>query len=689
MVELRINNSKVDLFEDERAVINRSIKDINDISQALADFTRGFSIPASDNNNAILKHFYRDDIANGLSYVKRIPAEFFINGNLYKMGDVEVINAQIKDGQPYAYQINFYGKESVLQSLGGSLTLKDLDFSAYDHVYNSTNIGVGANTGLFALDIIYPLASPVRRWEFDSSNSNHNDYNIAYHTGHTGNEHGIYYYELKPAIRMTTIKEVIESDLGITFTGDGLVELEDLYMWLHTSEGYMYEGKPYDAHYKRLPFGAFTFPSSVWGGLWEDTGNNSFRLKSNPPIIQNGLNAVWALTFTISSHSGVDYEIVWYKNNGQELDRKTVTTTGTVSLDTKVSFNQGDVFYIDVVAPSSTNIDISKIELNVLRPTFIAKQFEIAISSFSYTLDVNISSLMPDMKIVDWIKGVMDMFNLVIQTDDGETFNFTYYDGYYSAAQTFDMDKLINTGDISVTQPARYRSINLKYADSKQLQSKAFAGQFGREYGEHIESYSIDAEGEMVVEVPFEVPFMDILGDPGAKFPVYFHHEDSTFDSTTGDSKGYYNKPVIFYVDELGITLTGDERIGFITDAGTQSVLDTPHYFGVLFPYPDNGTTSKSLLFTQDPFFLPDGGGTPATPTSGDDQYNLYWEDTFRQYFNTRTRLFKVKANISAVAFSQLTLDKIVIWGGQRYTINKISSDMVSGDTELELITLI
>jgi hypothetical protein len=138
-------------------------------------------------------------------------------------------------------RLTFYGDVVTLTDLFGEDYLYDLDFSEFNHEYTDTQVfnrvTTNNGTGLF-----YPLCSPVKNWFYSSAKRNHNDNNIAFHN--VNEEHGIHYYELKPALKVTNILTAIGAKYGITFTGSFLsaTPFVDLSLWLHRFEGYLFSG---------------------------------------------------------------------------------------------------------------------------------------------------------------------------------------------------------------------------------------------------------------------------------------------------------------------------------------------------------------------------------------------------------------------------------------------------------------
>ena len=69
-------SKRIDLFDDERISVTSSIQNINDISKVFTDYSNSFTIPASDNNNTIFKHWYENSLNNG--YDQRLRSDAYI-----------------------------------------------------------------------------------------------------------------------------------------------------------------------------------------------------------------------------------------------------------------------------------------------------------------------------------------------------------------------------------------------------------------------------------------------------------------------------------------------------------------------------------------------------------------------------------------------------------------------------------
>ena len=73
-VQLKINGVFVDLFGDEEIFFEKRVKDINDINQIFGDRTQPFTLPATEKNNKVFKH-YRNGTINSMPINGRIDQQ--------------------------------------------------------------------------------------------------------------------------------------------------------------------------------------------------------------------------------------------------------------------------------------------------------------------------------------------------------------------------------------------------------------------------------------------------------------------------------------------------------------------------------------------------------------------------------------------------------------------------------------
>ena len=61
-LQLYIQGTRIDLFNDESISLTQTIQNVRDIGKVFTDFSKSFTLPASKTNNKIFKHYYNFDI---------------------------------------------------------------------------------------------------------------------------------------------------------------------------------------------------------------------------------------------------------------------------------------------------------------------------------------------------------------------------------------------------------------------------------------------------------------------------------------------------------------------------------------------------------------------------------------------------------------------------------------------------
>jgi len=275
-LQLYISGQRIDLFKDEQVSFNQSIQNIKDPGKVFANFTQSFTIPASKTNNKIFKHYYNYDITNGFDARNKIASEIELNNISYKTGLVALNGVELRNNKPYAYKITFYGNTVNLKEVLGDLQLGQLS-ATLDSIdstltYDSPSIKSKLQNGT---DIIVPLITHTDQLFYNSNVSAHtNDTgNLYYHTG-SSHDHGVFWNQLKYAVRLHKIIEGIENEFTVAngyqsdivfsddFFNSSNLAYYNLYMWLHRKKG--------DVDYTSYRFcGRFRKFRQFTNGFWE------------------------------------------------------------------------------------------------------------------------------------------------------------------------------------------------------------------------------------------------------------------------------------------------------------------------------------------------------------------------------------------------------------------------------------
>ena len=261
---IEYENVQLDLFDFEDINITDKIKDVRDISKIFTEFSQQFTVPASKKNNELFSHFYNADVSSGFDQRIKHKAFIKIGGADYKEGRVSLTGSSMKKGMPYSYSLIFYGKTVELKDLIGDDELKDLsgtlldnfnfiysdtlalngftngfDFQEYNQTLNTTTLNSDGNP-----DFFFPMISADSYYFYDSNDGvnpkdrvdSRNIFPSA-----TTSPRGVYYKDLKPAIKSKFIIRAIQEKYGFEFSDDFFnnnnEQYERLSLLLHREKG--------------------------------------------------------------------------------------------------------------------------------------------------------------------------------------------------------------------------------------------------------------------------------------------------------------------------------------------------------------------------------------------------------------------------------------------------------------------
>jgi len=667
MIEVYIGSERLDLFKDEDVNIKLSVQNIKDISKVFADYTQNFSVPASRTNNAVFKHYYNADISGGFDASLRKSATLILDKEPFREGSIELLGVNMKNGIAESYEIVFFSAGVNLKDLFGEDELTDLDLSAYDHEYTGANVRTGAEGGLFSANVIYPLISPKEAWFYNSDNSSHNDFNLAYHT--TNDDHGLNYYELKPAVKLAALVDAIEAKYGITFNSTFFAssKFTNLYMWCHRREGYMF--KDQDNGWN---------PSNV---RWYDyqTGSSALAVDGAGWKVGAGTLSV-DLSYDVTLTGG-DAAVYVFINGVQAAVRNyTTSVTGETIPLNGLKLNDSVIIKYGPAqgsAGASFNLYITNLEFfRTTFPTGIVGTAGTGGTALTFNNDVVIADQMPEQKISDFITGLVKMFNLTIEATTATQFTLEPLDDWYASGSTYDITDFTDISSHRVSKPELYRRLKLEHqlADSIAMrQHRLQNGGVG--YGDLRADFTFDG-GELTNQTTFELLRFDKLIDTDTSTNVNF----LVGKSIDKDLEPYIGSPMIFYSGDV-IDISANP-IGFLDETGLTPSPADPMTQVVFMANVDNQVSddvTQMLTFGLeiDPFHA-----QAFTQTL----YGEFWEDYITDLYSTSRRVYNFKAILPMTTIYQLKMNDKLVIAGKRYIINEVNLNLRTREATLELL---
>jgi len=632
---------RIELFDDEKISVTSSVQDIADVSKAKTDFTQSFTIPASPTNNEIFKHWYESSIDGGFDHRVKYNGYIEIDTRTFRDGAFALNDVKYKNGMLDAYSIVFYGKAKNIKDILKEDKLANLDFSALNHTFTSTEVINRITSNSY--DVSYPLFANDRIYNYNTGGSN----DITINAG------SIHWNSLFPAIPLSEILSRIATKYDLNFTGAFLdyPQFTKLWMLFKNAESFSQKLTPLRVNFTTknaaLTNAEVNLTTDEIG--FQGTGYRNVRLQ-------------------ITTASTQPYDILVYKNNALHG-----SYAGVIG-------NSNDIFINEFITTQSINdkftlaiqgqAGMSFTSLLTYTRGFGSSAVSYTASGTSQTIGstIDIGGYAPDLKLIDLITGLIKMFNLVIIPQDETTYELIPLELYYNDGRYNDISANVITDEIDLKKTSMYKNINFKYQTSENILNTKFNDLFlstrNFAYGdlayEQIDSLE---SSTFSVELPFENA-------------MYERKSNSNFQTITfkkSDLSNYIPKPLLMY-DNGVQTVTPNIKI----DLNTGSYSTIVQYRRFSNDY-SNGTI-LTLNWGEEisTWFL-------SNVSNG--LYKRHYENYLGNIFNIKSRLVIVKCYFNPVELIDIKLNDRIIIRDKKYTINKLTTDLTSGETTLELLT--
>jgi hypothetical protein len=299
--------------------------------------------------------------------------------------------------------------------------------------------------------------------------------------------------------------------------------------------------------------------------------------------------------------------------------------------------------------------------------------------STSTTFEFVITEQIPKMKVLDFLTGLFQMFNLTAFVDTDGTIVVRTLDSFYNASSTtWTIDEFVDVKSSTVDLALPYREVNLSYKGLKtflaiqyeQLENKGWGtldfSLDNAKYDAPEESYSIG--------LPFEhLQYQRLVNATGGA------NTDIQWGWFVNDNQEpTYSSPLLFYA----IKQSGGTAISFKNSSSSFQSLTT-------YNVPSNslalasGTSTTNINFSleQNEYTL----DTSFTGTLFENFYKNYLTDIY----NNKRRLTKVKAYIPLKMIYNLKLNDQISLNNNSYRINSITTNLTTGESSIELLNIV
>lgn len=665
-VQIYVNNQLLDLFDDEKIEIKSSVQNIQDISKVFTDFSQSFTVPASDNNNAIFGFYYNNDL-NEFNANTRVNCRIEIDLIPFREGKLQLEGSTVKNNQVNDYKVAFYGDVVTLKDLIGEDKLRDLDYSGISITQSGADVQSSITSSAYQ-DVRFPLISSGNVWTYGDGGA----YDISDITK------PIVYNELFPAISDSKILDLIAQTYGVTFTGNFLTDnrFKNSYTWWKNRETTEFTTAGID-----VPFNLGDVSCGVDLPNAVGISNVSFDY-----IDVNTLTypADWALWYSVSSFhklqvyfvpsSAVVYYLDVYKN-GVLFQTFSSSVVELFDIDFSLNgswLNTPYVYTFKVRAAGALTFDctiIYKFVAPYLNTSNVTLNYEHVCdyisSSNSITNVMDLAGAAPDQAVTEWLSGTLSEFNLTCYPTDTLTYQIEPLQNWYANGQTIDITEFVDTDEIEVERAKMYNEVSFEWQKSKSFINTAYEGFNGKEYGDLKQLFTDNDGGKFAIKLPFENILFSNIDTTNSNLQVGYCLTNAP------DYKAYIPKPVKLYLNE------STTPVSFYFDNGSVVELTSYIPFGQSTV---NNSTNYSMNFGSEIDSLTNN------PVSNS-LFKTYYEAYLLNLFNSKTRKVTVKCVLPLDMLTDLTLDDGILIRDKRYIINDMVSDLTSGVVKLVLLS--
>tara|TARA_R110001632_G_C11347228_1_gene418035 strand:+ start:44 stop:2422 length:2379 start_codon:yes stop_codon:yes gene_type:complete len=698
-LQLYVNNTRLDLFKDETVTINNSIQNVKDPAKIFADFTQTFTVPASKPNNKIFKHYYIPDIANGFDARNKVDALISINSIPFKKGFVTLTGVEMRNNKPYAYKITFYGETVSLKTtlgddkLGALLKLED-----YDLPYNSATVKARLQSA--SGPILCPLITSGASNDNNDLRRSRLFYNSQTITNGTGNlkydaskTNGVLYTDLKYAIRIHEIIDAIQDeypslDFSEDFFSTANLEYYNLHLWLQRKKGSVQEDA--QQNLSPSPVTGFGIPGTQTKTNMVNSAGLQIFGTDLPTITQTLiLNTSSSDPYDVIVYRGTDIFASFSNQSGNQSYDKGDLGTMTAGIYTITIFSATQIVFTNA---SSIGIKWDLSGYNQGGGSGWAETWVIASFTASATFTFAIQAQIPDIKIIDFLTSIFNMFNLTAYFDDRPlladgTENINYRkirvqkieQFYTNNVQVWDISQFVETDSRQINVALPYNEISFKYSGNDTILAKQYEQLNGKPFG--AEEYVGTGEqltapnSTYTITIPQEHVMFERLIDvnntlvyPNNETTVqYGYFVDDNQDAILG-------KPLLFYP----IRQVNGTAISFFDGTNVSSIDDYFIPSNSLNLTPTNDSTNLNFFPEINEF----------TTSTGFDQtlFSNNYQTYIQDIFDNKRRLIKVKAILPVNVILKFNLNDTFVIQNVQYKINTIKINLNNGKSDIELL---
>jgi hypothetical protein len=675
--EVYIENYRLDITNEISALLNFPIDDIKDFSSRSTTWSRTIVLPGTANNNKLFGHIFQvgqsnnysgaiPNVGSNFNAAKSAACIIFQDQIQTFKGVLRLLQININNGFQGAceYEVSVFGNLVGLNvALSGAL-LEDLDFSAYDHVYNDANV-VNSWDNPGGSGVYYPL--------------------IDYGTYSTG-KHDWDIRTFRPALYVREYIDKMFSDAGYRWSSalfntprfkSIVVPQNKKYLTVTTTD-LISASITSPKNFTFPPAGTVIvgFDVNTGTGFTPNVGNTVYTyngtLTTNVNLHFKFIGTFFAVGFLAS------VVLYIYKNTatGTTLyNTSTIFSPFTIEATIVISISPGDTIEFRWAGEPAGTMQLTTAEFDIKTPTGTPVQI-----SVGDTVKIN-ESIPQNIRQIDFLVGIVKLFNLYVYEDkhDEKLIYITPYIDFYSKnfSNAEDWTHKLNRNKVVKVKPMSELNAKIykfKFKSDSDYYNELYRKRYNDGYGDRI----YDSEFEFTQQIKeFEIIFSATpLVGYGSEDKVY-----PTIFKQTGNPPTVTEENV-----DSNIRILQTKKITGVTswqmkDGAT--VLNTLTRYGYAGHLDDPDVPTNDLNFgaPRELFFVLTSGSLSSN------QFNVYWSGYMREITDKDSKLVTGYFKLTAKDILNLDFSKYIHVDGIAFRLNAIKDfDMTTpNDCVVEL----
>jgi hypothetical protein len=704
--ELYIENYRADITKEISALLNLAIDDIKNFSSRSTTWSRTIVLPGTANNNKLFGHIFQVGQSN--SHNGAI-ANVGFNFNAARSANVVLFQDQIQafkgvlrllqinvyDGLQgdIEYEVSIFGNLSGLNTKLTGALLEALDFQAYNHIFNVTNI-VSSWDNPGGSGVYYPLI------DYGNASVNKHDWDIKtfrpalYVREYIDKMFAAAGYRYQCVLFDTPrFKSIViphnqkEVRINQSIVATGGLSADPGFSFLY------FDGDPDDPDtilFNAIPFNNLN--SSIFTGTlnaaYPAWGTSKFTYTDTPTVTLK-------IRYTVSgTHWGTDSGIQFTVNkNGDAVNGYIPSTvvnipqTGgntfvpfLIQGEVDVTFNINDYFEMWLYhgATGTWDVHLDFTSLEIVSSTGSSLLVPITLGQ---TLICN-DCIPKNIRQIDFLVAIVKLFNLYVYEDKNDPFliYITPYIDFYSpnTSNAVDWTLKLNRGKPIKVRPMselNAKIYKLRFKPDSDYYNELYRKRYNEGYGDRI----YDSEYEFSAQTnEFELVF-------SATPMVGYNGEDkvySTIFKRTGTAPSVTEESIdsnirLLQTKKITGVLSWDMKDG-------STVISTLTRYGYAGHLDDPDVPTNDLNFgaPKELFFVLSAGSI------SNNQFNAYWASYMREITDKDSKLVTANFYLTAKDILNLDFSKYVYFDGVAYRLNSIKDYNVTrpDDCVVELL---